>query len=127
MVNMHEEIERYVDELYAMHKESGDRMVELTASNKAILERLERGVFRCLEDIKWYGQLFFWLQFVLTVVLVAGMFWALHVFKEDLNWKFSAVYHSAEKIGKIQEEQNEVLTKIKKLTQAQDVITYDVK
>ena len=84
-------------------------------------------MFGCLEDIKWCGKLFFWLQFVLTVVLVAGMFWALHVFKEDLNWKFSAVYHSAERMRKVQEEQNEVLMKIKKLSREQDGIIDDRK
>ena len=40
---MSKEIERYIDEIYEIHKESGDRMVELTGSNKAILDRLENG------------------------------------------------------------------------------------
>ena len=112
---MNKEIEKYVDELYEIHKESSDRMIELTKDNKKILDELGNGVDACLGDIKWWGKFFFWLQLIVTIIFVSMLFWSLNSFKKEFNWKIAAVYQSAQKIAEIQSEQNKILDKFKKI------------
>ena len=111
---MNKEIEQYVDELYEIHKESGERMIELTNANKEILDDLERGVDANLSDIKRWSKFFFWLQFTVSVIVVSFLLWSLHDFKKEFDWKILALYESIQKVAETQSEQNKMLDKFKK-------------
>jgi hypothetical protein len=116
---MKEEMEKYIDELYEIHKESSNRMIELTKDNKEILEKLESKVFSHVEDIKWYSKFFMWLQLAMAIIFVGGMFLALLGFKRDFDWKLAITYKAAEEVRETQIEQNEVLKELKGLSKGE--------
>jgi hypothetical protein len=90
-------------------------MMEVTGENRKILEVLEKRVLRYIEEIKWYGKLYLWLQLVLTVVFVAGWFWALHSFKKEFDCRLEVAYMMASKLVKAQEEHGKILDGIRKV------------
>ena len=53
-MDQQQRIEELIDELYAVQKQAGDRMVELTNENKWILDKQERNVTSVTPRAIWH-------------------------------------------------------------------------
>lgn len=109
-----QKIERYIDELYALQKHSGERMVELTEENKKVLERQERNVSKSIDDVRKYSKIL--VGVTLAVCIVGGVLlgWLIYRWTEDVK---RDVYWTYKKVGKViykQEELKNMLERIKK-------------
>ena len=130
---MKEEMEKYVDELYEIHKESSKRMIELTKENKAILDKLENRGFSYVEDIKWYSKFFFWLQFCVTASSLVVLIWTCYNFKKDfvgfkegfsknLHFKYEIALYLKDTL----EKQDKILKELKKLNKEKCILKEEV-
>lgn len=69
-----QKIERYIDELYALQKQSGERMVQLTEENKWILERQERNVTKNINSIRRYCKIL-GISILASCIIGTGVLW----------------------------------------------------
>ncbi len=99
-----QKIERYIDELYALQKHSGERMVELTEENKKVLERQERNVTKSIDDVRKYSKIL--VGATLAVCIVGGVLlgWLIYRWTEDVK---RDVYWTYKKVGKVIYKQEE--------------------
>ena len=109
-----QKIERYIDELYALQKHSGERMVELTEENKKVLERQERNVSKSIDDVRKYSKIL--VGATLAVCIVGGVLlgWLIYRWTEDVK---RDVYWTYREVGKViykQEQLKNMLEGIKK-------------
>ena len=97
-----QKIERYIDELYALQKHSGERMVELTEENKKVLER---HVSKSIDDVRKYSKIL--VGVTLAVCIVGGVLlgWLIYRWTEDVK---RDVYWTYKKVGKVIYKQEEL-------------------
>ena len=117
-----QKIERYIDELYALQKHSGERMVELTEENKKVLERQERNVSKSIDDVRKYSKIL--VGVTLAVCIVGGVLlgWLIYRWTEGVK---RDVYWTYREVGKViykQEELKKMLEGIVKKSSAMNNI-----
>jgi hypothetical protein len=125
-MDQQQRIEELIDELYAVQKQAGDRMVELTNENKWILDKQERNVTRSIDDVRKYSKIL--VGATLAVCIVGGtvLGWLIHGWcegvKSDIYWTYKEV---KKVVGKQEELKNmlEELTKEKKVSKGNEALS----
>lgn len=103
-MDQQQRIEELIDELYAIQKQAGDRMVELTNENKWILDKQERNVSKSIDDVRKYSKIL--VGATLAVCIVGGVVlgWLIYRWTEDVK---RDVYWTYKKVGKVIYKQEE--------------------
>jgi hypothetical protein len=104
-----EKIEECVDELYALNKLTGDRLIDFTEENKLILEKLERNTRRYTKDIRNYSINFFWVVVILTMLNIAGLLWLYNDFEDRFDRKVYLLNYLVSREEDAVVEQNSLL------------------
>ena len=113
-MDQQQRIEELIDELYAVQKQAGDRMVELTNENKWILDKQERNVSKSIDDVRKYSKIL--VGATLAVCIVGGVVlgWLIYRWTEGVK---RDVYWTYREVGKViykQEQLKNMLEGIKK-------------
>ena len=113
-MDQQQRIEELIDELYAVQKQAGDRMVELTNENKWILDKQERNVSKSIDDVRKYSKIL--VGATLAVYIVGGVVlgWLIYRWTEGVK---RDIYWTYKEVGKViykQEELKKMLEGIKK-------------
>ena len=106
-MDQQQRIEELIDELYAVQKQAGDRMVELTNENKWILDKQERNVTRSIDDVRKYSKILVGVTLAVCIVggtVLGGLIhgWCEGV-KSDIYWTYKEV---KKVVGKQEESKN---------------------
>ena len=125
-MDQQQRIEELIDELYAVQKQAGDRMVELTNENKWILDKQERNVTRSIDDVRKYSKILVGVTLAVCIVGGAVLGWLIHGWcegvKSDIYWTYKEV---KKVVGKQEELKNrlEELTKEKKVSKGDEAMS----
>ena len=107
-------IEELIDELYAVQKQAGDRMVELTNENKWILDKQERNVTRSIDDVRKYSKILVGVTLAVCIVGGTVLGWLIHGWCEGVKSDIYWTYKEVEKVVGKQEELKNMLEKLEK-------------
>ena len=88
-----EKIENLVDELYVLHKDAGERMVELTKENKETLNEMQRSQRKMREFVeekvvqeqRW-NMRFMLILFGMFILMVAIISYAMLSFRSEVSY-----------------------------------------
>ena len=97
-MDQQQRMEELIDELYAVQKQAGDRMVELTNENKWILDKQERNVSKSIDDVRKYSKIL--VGATLAVCIVGGVVlgWLIYRWTEGVK---RDVYWTYREVGKV--------------------------
>ena len=84
-MDQQQRIEELIDELYAVQKQAGDRMVELTNENKWILDKQERNVTRSIDDVRKYSKILVGVTLAVCIVGGTVLGWKIYNYKKTLT------------------------------------------
>ena len=104
-----EKIEECVDELYALNKLAGDRLIDFTDENKLILEKLEKNVDGYTKIIRNYSISFFWVIVILSLLNIAGLLWLYNDFEDRFDKKVYLLNYLVSRAEDAVVEQNSLL------------------
>ncbi len=104
-----EQIEDTVDELYAMHKKTGERMIEFTAAGKSLMEQLEMDVNKYKQDMARYSFVYFWAMVASSIMIIVVSFWLFYRFDKKYNEEIKYLYYLGFRVENIIKEQNKLL------------------
>ena len=107
-------IEELIDELYAVQKQAGDRMVELTNENKWILDKQERNVTRSIDDVRKYSKILVGVTLAVCIVGGTVLGWLIHGWCEDVKRDIYWTYKEVKKVVGKQEDLKSMLEKLEK-------------
>lgn len=126
------EMEQYVDELYAIHKdisdihrESMDRLINLTKDNRATIEKsqqIKKEIVEAVVGIKIYCNWFIILIVTAMIGVVLMFSWKFYSFNNNLNSKLLFVYDRFEKVAEIKQEQERLSKWIEEIESNQSKI-----
>ena len=114
MMDQQQRIEELIDELYAVQKQAGDRMVELTNENKWILDKQERNVTRSIDDVRKYSKILVGVTLAVCIVGGAVLGWLIHGWCEDVKRDIYWTYKEVKKVVGKQEDLKSMLEKLEK-------------
>jgi len=119
-----EAIEQYVDELYAIHKEAGERMEAMTRENGATLSRimsLEKEIASHVAQIRWLTK--FYTKALLTVLAISFVttIYTWYQFKSDFDSLIKSTYLNIVRVKELQQEQNRILEELKVMVAGTEV------
>ena len=114
-MDQQQRIEELIDELYAVQKQAGDRMVELTNENKWILDKQERNVTRSIDDVRKYSKILVGVTLAVCIVGGTVLGWLIHGWCEGIKSDIYWTYKEVEKVVSKQEELRNMLEKKIKL------------
>ena len=126
MMDQQQRIEELIDELYAVQKQAGDRMVELTNENKWILDKQERNVTRSIDNVRKYSKILVGVTLAVCIVGGTVLGWLIHGWCEGVK---SDIYWTYKEVGKVVVKQEELknmleeLTKEKKVTKGNEAMS----
>ena len=109
-----QKIEKYIDELYALQKYSGERMVELTEENKKVLERQERNVSKSIDDVRKYSKILVGATLAVCIVGGAVLGWLIYDYKRTLNTGLQVIYRNVIEIKDKNKEIKKILEEVPK-------------
>jgi hypothetical protein len=97
-----EKIENLVDELYVLHKDAGERMVELTKENKETLNEMQRSQRKMREFVeekvvheqRW-NMRFMLILFGMFILMVAIISYAMLSFRSEVSYSIEELTDSA--------------------------------
>ena len=113
-MDQQQRIEELIDELYAVQKQAGDRMVELTNENKWILDKQERNVTRSIDDVRKYSKILVGVTLAICIVGGTVLGWLIHGWCEGVKSDIYWTYKEVEKVVGKQEELRNMLEKLEK-------------
>ena len=113
-MDQQQRIEELIDELYAVQKQAGDRMVELTNENKWILDKQERNVTRSIDDVRKYSKILVGVTLAVCIVGGTVLGWLIHGWCEGVKSDIYWTYKEVEKVVSKQEELRNMLEKLEK-------------
>jgi len=125
-MDQQQRIEELIDELYAVQKQAGDRMVELTNENKWILDKQERNVTRSIDDVRKYSKILVGVTLAVCIVGGTVLGWLIHGWCEGVKSDIYWTYKEVEKVVSKQEELKnmlEELTKEKKVSKGNEALS----
>lgn len=111
-------IEELIDELYAVQKQAGDRMVELTNENKWILDKQERNVTRSIDDVRKYSKILVGVTLAVCIVGGTVLGWLIHGWCEGVK---SDIYWTYKEVKKVVGKQEELKNRLEELTREKKV------
>lgn len=104
-----EKIEECVDELYALNKLTGDRLIDFTEENKLILEELEKNANGYTKIIRNYSISFFWVIVILAMLNTAVLLWLYNDFEDRFDNKVYLLNYLVSRAEDAVVEQNNLL------------------
>lgn len=104
-----EKIEECVDELYALNKLTGDRLIDFTEDNKLILEKLEKNANGYTKIIRNYSISFFWVIVILAMLNTAVLLWLYNDFEDRFDRKVYLLNYLVSRAEDAVIEQNNLL------------------
>jgi hypothetical protein len=104
-MDQQQRIEELIDELYAIQKQAGDRMVELTNENKWILDKQERNVSKSIDDVRKYSKILVGTTLAICIVGEAVLGWLIYRWTEGVK---RDVYWTYREVGKVIYKQEEL-------------------
>ena len=117
-MDQQQRIEELIDELYAVQKQAGDRMVELTNENKWILDKQERNVTRSIDNVRRYSKILVGVTLAICIVGGAVLGWLIHGWCEDVK---SDIYWTYKEVEKVVGKQEELKNRLEELTREKKV------
>jgi hypothetical protein len=84
-----DELRDSIDELYAIQKQAGDRMVELTQENKAILSTLEKSISSNMNEIIKDGNRYLWMLIIVNAVCISAFMLLFYNFNNEFDKKIA--------------------------------------
>lgn len=117
-MDQQQRIEELIDELYAVQKQAGDRMVELTNENKWILDKQERNVTRSIDDVRKYSKILVGVTLAVCIVGGTVLGWLIHGWCEGVK---SDIYWTYKEVGKVVGKQEELKNRLEELTREKKV------
>jgi len=117
-MDQQQRIEELIDELYAVQKQAGDRMVELTNENKWILDKQERNVTRSIDDVRKYSKILVGVTLAVCIVGGTVLGWLIHGWCEGVK---SDIYWTYKEVGKVVVKQEELKNMLEELTKEKKV------
>lgn len=117
-MDQQQRIEELIDELYAVQKQAGDRMVELTNENKWILDKQERNVTRSIDDVRKYSKILVGVTLAICIVGGTVLGWLIHGWCEGVK---SDIYWTYKEVGKVVGKQEELKNRLEELTREKKV------
>ena len=118
MMDQQQRIEELIDELYAVQKQAGDRMVELTNENKWILDKQERNVTRSIDNVRKYSKILVGVTLAVCIVGGTVLGWLIHGWCEGVK---SDIYWTYKEVGKVVVKQEELKNMLEELTKEKKV------
>lgn len=118
MMDQQQRIEELIDELYAVQKQAGDRMVELTNENKWILDKQERNVTRSIDDVRNYSKILVGVTLAVCIVGGTVLGWLIHGWCEGVK---SDIYWTYKEVEKVVGKQEELKNRLEELTREKKV------
>ena len=91
-----DELRDSIDELYAIQKQAGDRMVELTQENQFTLEKLERIVMVQTGKLVEYSKIYLGMLVVANVLGVLVLLWLFNSFNNEFKNQLARVELAAD-------------------------------
>ena len=104
-MDQQQRIEELIDELYAIQKQAGDRMVELTNENKWILDKQERNVSKSIDDVRKYSKILVGATLAICIVGGAVLGWLIYRWTEGVK---RDIYWTYKEVGKVMYKQEEL-------------------
>lgn len=86
-----DELRDSIDELYAIQKQAGDRMVKLTQENKAILSTLEKSISSNMNEIIKDGNRYLWMLIIVNAVCMSAFMLLFYNFNNALEKKMETL------------------------------------
>ena len=117
-MDQQQRIEELIDELYAVQKQAGDRMVELTNENKWILDKQERNVTRSIDDVRKYSKILVGVTLAVCIVGGTVLGWLIHGWCEGVK---SDIYWTYKEVEKVIGKQEELKNRLEELTREKKV------
>ena len=117
-MNQQQRIEELIDELYAVQKQAGDRMVELTNENKWILDKQERNVTRSIDNVRKYSKILVGVTLAVCIVGGTVLGWLIHGWCEGVK---SDIYWTYKEVEKVIGKQEELKNRLEELTREKKV------
>jgi len=117
-MDQQQRIEELIDELYAVQKQAGDRMVELTNENKWILDKQERNVTRSIDDVRKYSKILVGVTLAVCIVGGTVLGWLIHGWCEGVK---SDIYWTYKEVKKVVGKQEELKNRLEELTREKKV------
>lgn len=117
-MDQQQRIEELIDELYAVQKQAGDRMVELTNENKWILDKQERNVTRSIDNVRKYSKILVGVTLAVCIVGGTVLGWLIHGWCEGVK---SDIYWTYKEVGKVVVKQEELKNMLEELTKEKKV------
>ena len=118
MMDQQQRIEELIDELYAVQKQAGDRMVELTNENKWILDKQERNVTRSIDNVRKYSKILVGVTLAVCIVGGTVLGWLIHGWCEGVK---SDIYWTYKEVEKVIGKQEELKNRLEELTREKKV------
>jgi len=110
-----EDVEKYIDEIYCIYKDSKDHADEFMKENRRQLEKMDDVVRWHVNDIKKYTKTFLvvvgGIGLLCCVSIVGMLIW----FKKTLDNRLYLSYVVLERMATIQREQTKILTELQNL------------
>jgi len=113
-MDQQQRIEELIDELYAVQKQAGDRMVELTNENKWILDKQERNVTRSIDDVRKYSKILVGVTLAICIVGGTVLGWKIYNYKRALNAVLQVIYRNVIEIKDNNKEIKKILEEVQK-------------
>jgi hypothetical protein len=113
-MDQQQRIEELIDELYAIQKQAGDRMVELTNENKWILDKQERNVSKSIDDVRKYSKILVGATLAICIVGEAVLGWLIYRWTEGVKRDVYWTYKEVKKVVGKQEDLKSMLEKLEK-------------
>jgi len=110
-----EDIEKYVDEIYCIYKDSKDSADEFIKENRRQLEKMDDIVRWHVTDIKKYTKAFLLAVIVIGFLYCTSIIGMLIWFKKTLDNRLYLPYVVLERMATIQREQTKILLELQKL------------
>lgn len=92
-----EELEGYIEELCAIHRDSVDNLSEITNSNKKILNEmreLQKEIASSVHNVKVYNNRFIACSIALLVLILIIFGWKFSNYNEEVQWHLSSIEKS---------------------------------
>lgn len=117
-----EDVEKYIDEIYCIYKDSKDSAAEFIKENRRQLEKMDDIVRWHVSDIKKYTKVFLISVIVIGLLQGVSMIWMVHWFKKNLDERLTFSYVVLRKIALVQDEQDKILKDLQNLQKKENII-----
>ena len=117
-----EDVEKYIDEIYCIYKDSKDHAEGWMKENRKQKKKMDDTVRWHVSDIKKYTKVFLISIVVIGFLQCMSLLWMVHWFKKNLDERLAFSYVVLRKIALVQDEQDKILKDLQTLQKKEKVI-----